>query len=345
MTPVVSRRPRSRPRAAEPGTATAVAHANIALSKYWGKSDVALNLPAVPSLSLTLDRLTTTTTVVFDPTLAEDAVILDGRAAQGGELRRVVEALDEVRRHAVIDARARVVSRNAFPTAAGLASSASGFAALVSAAAVAAGEPFDPVVASRRARRASASAARSIFGGFAELPAGRPGQARLAARPVAGEDHWDVRLVVALTAKGPKKVGSTEGMERSRKTSPFYEAWVAAAPALHRRVKRGVRERDLDRVGRAMEQSTLAFHACAMASDPGIFYLRPATLAALDTVHRLREDRGIPVYATMDAGPHVKALCRATDARTVQRALARTEGVLRTMVAAPGPAVEVSAEP
>jgi len=323
------------------GSATAVARANIALSKYWGKSDVALNLPAVPSLSLTLDKLVTTTTVTFDETLRADHVVLDGRDAEGDEIRRVTEALDEIRARTGQGSFARVTTRNAFPTAAGLASSASGFAALVSAAAVAAGEAFDPVVASRRARQASASAARSIFGGFAELPAGKPGNGRLAARPVAPPDHWEVRLVIALTAKGPKKVGSTAGMERSRRTSPFFDAWVAAAPKLHRQVRKGVLDRDLDGVGAAMEQSTLAFHACAMASRPGIVYLRPPTLAALDTVRRLREDRGIPVYATMDAGPHVKALCRAEDAPAVRRALGRTEGVLRTMVAAPGDGVEI----
>lgn len=320
-------------------SATAVARANIALAKYWGKSDVALNLPAVPSLSMTLDRLVTRTTVTFDPALREDAVDLDGRPAAGAERRRVVAALDAIRAANDVGDRARVVSRNGFPTAAGLASSASGFAALVSAAAVAAGEDFDPVRASRRARQASASAARSIWGGFVWLPAGRPGNARLAARPLFGPDHWDVRLVVALAAKGRKKVGSTEGMERSRLTSPLHAAWVEAAPRLAGRVRRALGRRDLDALGEAMEQSTFAFHACAMTARPGITYLRPATLAALETVRRLRDDRGIPVWATMDAGPHVKALCHGADAERVRRALAGTDGVLRAFSTRPGAGV------
>jgi diphosphomevalonate decarboxylase len=248
------------------GRCTVRAHANIALSKYWGKSDLALNLPAVPSISMTLSGLVTETEVRFDPSLRADSMFLDGRPASAGETRRVVAMLDQVRAAAKHEQRAEVRSVNRFPTAAGLASSASGFAALAAAATRAAGLEWDDRRVSALARQASASAARSIFGGFAELPAGKPGQAKLAARQLHGEDHWDLRIVVAETAKGPKKVGSTEGMERSRVTSPFYEAWVASAPRFSQQVKRGLRKRDLPLLGAAMEQSTLAFHACAMAS-------------------------------------------------------------------------------
>ncbi len=321
-------------------SARAIAHANIALAKYWGKSDVALNLPAVPSISMTLDGLRTETEVTFDPSLGEDALELDGRPAGAKELARATELLGRIRDEAGIETRARVRTANHFPTAAGLASSASGFAALAAAGAVAAGLDLPLAELSRMARRSSASAARSVYGGFVELPAGAPGDGALAAKPLYGEGHWDLRIVVAVAAKGPKKVGSTEGMERSRLTSPFYDAWVASAPRLADAIRAALGARDLDALGAAMEQSTLAFHACAMASAPGILYFQPATLAALGAVHRLR-DAGVPVYATMDAGPHVKALCRAEDAPEVDRALAATEGVLHTYVTKPGPGVEV----
>ena len=322
------------------GSARARARANIALAKYWGKSDVALNLPAVPSISLTLDRLITDTTVRFDDELAEDQISLDGRRASAAESARVVELLDRLRGAAKVEARAQVESVNRFPTAAGLASSASGFAALAAAGSAALGLNWTPKRLSRVARRSSASAARSLFGGFVELPAGKPGDDSLAARPIAPADYWDLCLVVAVTASGPKKVGSTEGMERSRLTSPFYEAWVADAPRLNRTVKRALKARCLERLGGAMEQSTMAFHSCAMASSPAILYMQPASLAALSTIRSLRE-RGVSVWATMDAGPHVKALCHREDAERVRRALARTEGVLSTMKARPGAGVEV----
>lgn len=321
--------------------ARAVSCANIALAKYWGKNDVTLNLPAVPSISLTLDGLVTETTVEFSPSFAADEVFLDGRPTTPGEAKRVVRMLDRVRADADLALCARVTSRNRFPTAAGLASSASGFAALAAASTHAAGLSPSSAYLSRLARWASASAGRSIYGGFVKLPAGVPGDDRNAAKQIADVDHWDVRIVVAVTAKGPKDTGSTDGMERSRETSPFYEAWVEAAPALCAKVERGIKKRDLELVGRAMEQSTMSFHACAFSSDPAIIYFAPATLAALATVRALRQ-KGVAVYATMDAGPHVKALCHAKDAARVRRALRETEGVLSTIVAKPGPGTTVS---
>lgn len=316
------------------------ARANIALAKYWGKSDLELNLPAVPSISLTLDGLLTTTTVQADPTLGADEVSLDGRPATAPETTRVVQMLGRLRGAARRKEYARVVSVNRFPTAAGLASSASGFAALAAAGARAYGLEWSEARLSSMARWSSASAARSIFGGFAELPAGKPGNMALAAKPLAPVDHWDVRLLVAVAAKGPKKVGSTEGMERSRRTSPLYDGWVERAPGLTRTIRKALLARNLDTLGQAMEQSTMAFHACAMSSAPGIFYWQPTTLAIVHAVQSLRE-RGLSAWATMDAGPHVKVLCTATDARRVRAALKKVDGVLDTLVAKPGAGVEV----
>ncbi len=321
-------------------TARATARANIALAKYWGKSDVALNLPAVPSISLTLDGLITTTTVTFDESLDADVLELDGRPASSKETARATELLDRVRTSMKTPSFARVVSANRFPTAAGLASSASGFAAMAGAAVHAAGLSWSDAKLSALARWSSASAGRSIFGGFSKLPAGKPGDAKLAAKPLFGEDHWDVRIVVAEAAKGPKKVGSTEGMERSRTTSPLYDAWVNGAPAITATIEKALKRKDLDTLGAAMEQSTFAFHACAMSASPSILYWQPTTLAALRTVEALRE-KGTSAWATMDAGPHVKVLCHAHDAAKVRRALAKTDGVLATMVCKPGAGLQV----
>jgi diphosphomevalonate decarboxylase len=135
-------------------------------------------------------------------------------------------------------------------------------------------------------------------------------------------------------------VGSTDGMGHTERTSPYYRAWVEAAPALAAEVRAGVLARDLPRVGRAMEQSTLAMHACAMAAGPALIYFRPATLAVLARIRELRDTAGLGVWATADAGPHVKALCHVDDVERITRELAATEGVLRTLVAEPGPGVE-----
>ncbi len=324
-----------------PNVGRARARANIALAKYWGKSDVSCNLPAVPSISLTLDPLLTETRVELLASLKRDELMLNGEPALGGELLRATDLLDRVRREAGSSLYARIDTQNHFPTASGLASSASGFCALAAAARKAAGLPFDARKTSALARRSSASAARSVFGGFAELPAGVPGDDALSAEPLAPESHWNVRIVVAVTAEGRKAVGSTDGMTHTKVTSPYYDAWVSASPALADHVRAGILERDLARVGPAMEQSTLAMHACALAADPGLLYFQPATLAAFATVRELRQTGRAQVYATMDAGPHVKALCLAEHVSTVSAALAATPGVLRTLIASPGAGVEL----
>lgn len=322
-------------------SARARARANIALAKYWGKSDVALNLPAVPSLSITLDPLTTETTVEFREGLAQDEFLLNELPALGVEVQRVTSLLDRVRSESGLNLRARVKSKNQFPTASGLASSASGFAALAAAARSAAGLPFEAAKVSALARQSSASAARSVFGGYVELPAGAPGDDALAAHQVFAPEHMALAVVVAVTAEGRKSVGSTDGMTHTRDTSPYYRSWVEASPALCDEVRAGLASRDIGRIGRAMEQSTLAMHACGFAAAPGLVYWQPATLAAFARVRELRAE-GIEVYATMDAGPHVKALCAASDAAAVSAALVQVPGVLRTLLAGPGPGVEIS---
>jgi len=314
--------------------------ANIALAKYWGKTDLEYNVPAVPSISLTLDQLVTETEVRFVEGLESDVVMLDGRTATAREAQRAIAMLNRVRQTAGLQWRATVTSSNHFPTAAGLASSASGFAALAAAAMRAAGLELDPEALSALARQSSASAARSVFGGFVELPGGVPGERSLAARQIAPQRHWDVRLILALTATGPKSVGSTDAMERSRRTSPYYQAWVDHAPHWAVIIKRAIRDRNLSALGIAMEHSTFSFHSCAMTSDPRILYWNPATVAALHTVTGLRE-RGVSAWSTMDAGPHVKVLCEAADAARIQRALQRTPGVLEARIAKPGPGIEV----
>jgi diphosphomevalonate decarboxylase len=320
----------------EARAATAVAGTNIALVKYWGKRDAALNLPAAGSLSLTLDGLGTRTTVRFSDALAADAVVLGGAPAGAKETARVSAFLDRVRARATITTRAEVVTVNDMPTASGLASSASGFAALAVAATRAAGLAPTPAELSELARLGSGSAARSIFGGFVEMAPGARADGRDAvAAPVGGGDWDDLRLVVAVTSEGAKAVGSTEAMERTARSSPYYAAWLASVPGDLAEARAAIAARDLPRLGAVAERSALRMHASALAADPGILYWTPATLAAIETVKALRA-RGCAAFFTIDAGPHVKVLCARADAAGVEDALLRTPGVLRTVVASPG---------
>src|SRR5690606_35870719 len=173
--------------------------------------------------------------------LDADRVLIGGVPAEGRPRARVVALLDALRARAGRTERAEVVSVNDFPTASGLASSASGFAALALAASAALGLELAPAELSSYARAASASAARSVFGGYVALLAGAH-----AAEPVAPPDHLDVAMVIALTTLGPKAIGSTEGMRHTEATSPYYPAWVATAPALFAEARRALLARDLE---------------------------------------------------------------------------------------------------
>jgi len=316
--------------------ATVVAHPNIALSKYWGKRAGAGNFPAVPSLSVTLDAMTTTTTVRFRDDLTVDRFELDGAPADAESTARVTTLLDRVRAAGRERRRAEVVSSNDFPTASGLASSASGFAALALAATHAARLDWDVARVSDLARRASASAARSLFGGFAELPAG-PLDGRedvqLAARPVAAGDALDLVVLVCVTTEAKKSLGSTDGMRKTASDSPYFDAWLRTAPEIHEQLRAALLARDLPLVGALAEKSALAMHASAMAA--GVVYFSGATLAAIAAVRALRE-RGALAFATIDAGAHVKVLTSSSESAAVEAAMRDVPGVLRILRARPG---------
>jgi diphosphomevalonate decarboxylase len=326
-------------------TAVARAGTNIALVKYWGKRDAQLNLPRTGSLSLTLAGLETVTSVSVDPGLQHDHFELDGRIERGVPLGRVGRFLALVRERAGVSSLfARVVSRNSFPTAAGLASSASGFAALAYAASVAYDLELRADELSVLARRGSGSAARSIFGGLVEMDPGvSPDGADACAHQLVAPADWPLRLVVAVTTEAAKDVGSSIGMSATEETSPFYEAWVASHAVDLEEARLAVAGRDLEVLGGVMERNCLGMHACMMASRPPLLYWNEATVAALREVWRMRA-RGVPVWFTIDAGPHVKALCRPEEATAVKAALDAVPGVARTLVAAPGEGVRLESQ-
>jgi diphosphomevalonate decarboxylase len=308
--------------------ATAVAHPNIALAKYWGKRPGEGNVPAVPSLSVTLAGMSTTTTVSFDDQLADDELVLGGQREEPSSRakQRASSLLDEVRAAASIGTYARVRSTNDFPTASGLASSASGFAALALAAVRAAQLDWSAAEVAALARRSSASAARSLFGGFVELDGAT-------VRPVAGPEALPLRVLVCVTTEAAKTTSSTDGMRLTQESSPYYDAWLSDAPAAHREMRAALLAGDFARVGALAERSALAMHACAMAA--GVIYVSGATLAALGEVRAMRAS-GLATFATIDAGPHLKCLVLEPDVAAARARLARVPGVLRLIEARPG---------
>lgn len=314
---------------------TAVAQPNIALVKYWGKRDAALNLPAAGSLSITLDALHTRTRVRFDEALDADDITLNGEHDEA-QSRKIGAFLDLFRARAGITTRAHVESGNDFPTGAGLASSASGFAALAIAADRALGLQLDVRELSVLARRGSGSAARSIFGGFVEMVAGTRDDGEDAfATPLLDASAWPLKVVVAITTREKKRVSSRVGMDRTRDTSPFYRDWIATVPGDLATARDAVQTRDFEKLAHVSEASCMAMHAVMLATRPALIYWNAATLGCIQCIRALQAE-GTGVFFTIDAGPQVKAVCLPNDVARVAGALRNVPGVEDVLVSGLG---------
>jgi diphosphomevalonate decarboxylase len=324
------------PHHAPNGEACAVAHPNIALVKYWGKRRGVGNLPAVGSISMTLAGMATRTRVRFLGEGGEDRIRLDGVEADPATRRRVGTLLDRLRAFVSDAGAAEVESFNDFPTGAGLASSASGFAALLVAAEGALGLSLADDDRSRLAREASGSAPRSLYGGFVEMACGRRDDGRDAvARPLAPAEHWPLKVVVAVIREDRKEIGSGEGMERSLATSPYGKAWISSHPQDLDDAREAIRTRDFLRLAEVAEASCLKMHALALSARPGILYWRGATVEAMHAIVALRRS-GQEVFFTIDAGPQIKAVCTEASLTRVIDTLSGLDGIRRLIVCSLG---------
>ena len=307
---------------------TAIAQPNIALIKYWGKVDEDLIIPATDSISLTLDGFPTTTTVTLtdEPT---DRATLNGVALETDEMGRIVQVLNRIRTLSGSPAHAHVESTNTIPTAAGLASSASGFAALATAGAAAYGVELDREALSRLARLGSGSASRSLFDGMVRWHRGTDDTSSHAA-PLTWQGP-ELSLVIAQLTAERKAISSRAGMTRTINTSPFYEGWVRSNQELVERAIETIEAGDVRALGELTELSTLRMHATMMGAEPPIRYLTGESFGLFDEVAAIRAE-GITAYATADAGPNVKILTTRNEAHLLTERLrtAFPETVLMT---------------
>lgn len=317
--------------------ATARAGSNIAFIKYWGVADPRINLPLNNSISMTLGNLHTTTTVEWDTPgrLSVDQISIDGEPATDKKAERVTEHLNLIR-HLAGDKRhrARVVSRNNFPMASGIASSASAFAALTVAACAALGLSFERTRLSGIARRGSGSASRSLFGGFVEWEQGRD-DATSVARQIYPAEHWTLRDVVAVISTAEKPVSSQNGHGMAV-TSPFNSARVDSLDSMLQEVRNAITMRDLQRLGPVIEHDALAMHGVMMTSRPSLLYWQPGTIEVMQAVRRWREEDGLQVYFTIDAGPNVHLICEPTSEVEVLKRLQKLGSVRSVITSGPG---------
>ena len=306
--------------------ATAIAPANIAFIKYWGKANANLRLPLNSSLSMNLSEAFTTTTVEFSQTLKQDQVqSLDSEFSQA-ETRRIKEHLDRVRKKAKLTAAARVATKNNFPKGSGIASSASGFAALTVAASNAAGLNLAEKELTILARLGSGSACRSIPDGFVEWKTGESSQDSYA-YSVASSNHWDLRDIIAIVSSESKMVSSTQGHERAQ-TSPFWKDRVMGIGQKLILVKAALKEKNMAHLGIILEEDALNMHAIMMTQNPPLFYWKGITTEIMHAVRFWRRN-GLSVYFTIDAGPNVHLICEGSVEEAVLKKVKTFSGVLQ----------------
>lgn len=311
---------------------SARAHTNIALIKYWGKQDKDLIIPYNSSLSLTLEHFYTDTTVTFDDTLSEDIFFLNDEQKND---QKVSHFLDIVRNKAQKNIFARVESTNHVPTSAGLASSASAYAALALAASSAIGLELTKRELSRLARRGSGSASRSIFGGLVEWEKGHNDEDSFA-MPIEETVDWDIQMIAIMINSNQKEVDSRSGMQHSVDTSPFYHEWVRSSEHDLIEMKKAISEKNLDKVGQIAENNAMKMHATTLSANPSFTYFNPDSIRAMDAVKALRKS-GITCYFTMDAGPNVKIICSKAETPYILNKLSPLFGKDNLLVAKPGP--------
>ena len=319
-------------------TASAIAHPNIAFIKYWGNRDNAIRLPANGSLSMNLGALYTKTTVTFRDDLREDVLTVNGKEPSSDALIRAGVFMDEVRRLAPDAGYAEIESENSFPMGAGIASSASAYAALALAAGAAAGLQFDEAACSRLARMGSGSACRSVPGGFCEWIMGSDDADSIAVS-IAPASHWQLTDLIAVISGEHKKVGSTAGHSMAL-TSPFQKERVRTAPERVDACRDAILQKDFAALADVSERDMVMMHAVMMTQLPPLFYWEGPSMSLVKSVREWREE-GVPCFATLDAGPNVHVICPAEAADEVRGRMEKMNGIGDILISGPGGKAEL----
>jgi diphosphomevalonate decarboxylase len=319
---------------------TALAHPNIAFIKYWGNKDELLRLPANGSISMNLEELFTSTTVIFETRLKTDQLWINGTSERGEALARVSKFLDIIRELAQQEIFASVRSENNFPSDAGIASSSSAFAALALAASKAIGLDLSEKDLSRLARRGSGSASRSVPSGFVEWLPGSCNEDSFA-YSFAKPDHWLLVDCIVLLESGKKSVSSTSGHALAN-TSPIQSTRIADAPRRLTICKQAILNHDFSAFAEIVEQDSNLMHAVMMTSQPPIYYLTPGSLKVMKKVVDWRRN-GLPVCFTIDAGANVHCICPEENKDIVLKRLSGLKEVNEIIVSGVGTGAQIVA--
>jgi len=310
---------------------TAIAPSNIAFIKYWGKKDEKLRLPANSSISVNLSNIYTTTTVEFSSQYKNDDIIINS-ARKDKEIKRVMAHIDRIRKMAKSNLQVKVISRNNFPTASGLASSASGMAALTVAASKALGLNLSEKQLTILARLGSGSSSRSIPDGWVEWIEGKDSESSYA-YSLFPKNYWDLSILGVLVESGEKKVSTTDGHKLAN-TSPFFQTRLKNIDQKISSIKRLIEEKNFKEFGQLVEAEALEMHAIMLTSTPSLIYWSPATIEVMKLTQELRTE-GLPVYFTIDAGPHLLLVCETVNAEKVVDELKKSHAVKKIIINKP----------
>ncbi|MBI4225828.1 diphosphomevalonate decarboxylase [Candidatus Roizmanbacteria bacterium] len=308
--------------------ATAIAPSNIAFIKYWGKKDEELRLPENGSISMNLNNLYTTTTVEFAAKYIRDLVVIDGKKSEK-ETRRVIKHLDRIRKIAKTTFKAKVVSKNNFPSSTGLSSSASGFAALTLAAVKAAGLNLSEKHLTILARQGSGSACRSIPDGFVEWLEGKTNETSYA-YSLYPSNYWDILDIVVLISKDKKDISSTEG-QKLTKTSPFYKVRLSNINKKLKSCKEFLNKKNFSEFGKLIEAETLELHAIMLTSSPSLIYWSPGTIQIMRLVKKWRNE-GVPVYFTVNTGQDIHLIVEGENRENLLEKLKEVKEIKKVIV-------------
>lgn len=288
---------------------------NIALCKYWGKRNQELNLPETSSLSISLDSLGAKTNIKVNK-LAQDNIILNGDlVAKDSEFsKKLLAYLNLFRQQKNIYFDFEIESN--IPIAAGLASSACGFASIVKSLNALFNWNLSSTQLSILARLGSGSASRSIYNGFVEWHKGlRDDGMDSFAEPL--DIKWpQLKIGLLMLSKAKKSISSRVAMQQTVETSMLYKAWPSQVTRDLELIKSAIFTKNFELLGKTVENNALAMHATMLAAKPAISYCLPETLVQMQKIWALR-DAGLDIYFTQDAGPNLKLLYLERDKEKV----------------------------
>ncbi len=317
---------------------TVIAPSNIAFIKYWGRKDEALRLPTNGSISMNLSNLLTTTTVEFSEDFKKDTIVING-VSNSNESNRVTMHLDRVRVLGKTAMKAKVVSKNNFPTSTGLSSSASGFAALTLAASASLGLQLSEKELSSLARLGSGSACRSIPDGFVQWNDGDT-DATSYAHSLYPPEYWNIADIVAVVSQKPKEIPTSLGQQYVF-SSPFFPKRLKNIKNKIRLIKQCMKQKDFEKFGELIEAEALEMHAIMMTSSPSLLYITPESLRVIQMVKKWRQE-GLQVYFTLNTGQDVHIICEQKNVAKIQKLLGNMEDVKQIIVNYPGRGARLS---